>query len=534
MLETRYSKLLSSSITTNTDQDLYFFPVDNTSSDPADVKTFQKLTSLTEAKISSDKLPPLLSSSSSTPLPYIDDKVPISWLNFFDELRKLGAEKDDDEEESEMEESNPYLETGLVPTSDNPTVTAFTLAREHKVFEGLSTEEEKKTRLEVVLNSLHELGLVIFFNSSTSLKAYVILQPQWLMDQVCFVIRDFKRHRLRRDKRIQKKMLDEWLNLTDSGIASSRILGELWVGLEGGQVKFLISLMNKLGLLVPFNETTASSSRYFAPNLVTTEDDDDDDHDDGDDGDDDVDDDDNDNNDEGGEEIPSGTETFNIESYMDGARYRPNGFLERLIAECVPYATNYTSENPSISIDFPLPSEVHAKGKIMVKIEVQDGDKVALISLSSNGKEIVCSITPLGEGSLDWKHHAQHLMESAGDVNDEFFEGRLSMLSSRRDEVGEIGNKTTKRSLNVMTQQESVRIEKDEEGVEVEKDDDEESVFIFLKECGIKDNKALPIADKLEDDGYDEVQTLMDLLEDSVEDFKEALGEAGEMMVGKA
>jgi hypothetical protein len=85
-----------------------------------------------------------------------------------------------------------------------------------------------------------------------------------------------------------------------------------------------------------------------------------------------------------------------------------------------------------------------------------------------------------------------------------------------------------------MTHQESVRIEKDEEGVEVEKDDDEESVFIFLKECGIKDNKALPIADKLEDDGYDEVQTLMDLLEDSVEDFKEALGEAGEMMVGKA
>ena len=229
-----------------------------------------------------------------------------------------------------------------------------------------------------------------------------------------------------------------------------------------------------------------------------------------------------------------GTETFNIESYMDGARYLPNGFLERLIAECVPYATNYTSENPSISIDFPLPSEVHAKGKIMVNIEVQDGDMVALISLSSNGKEIVCSITPLGDGDgNEWKHHAQHLMESAGDVNDEFFEGRLSMSSSRRDEVGEIGNKTTKRSLNVMTQQESIRIEKDEEGGEAEKDEDEE-MFIFLKECGIKDKTALKIAEKLEDDGFDEVQTLSDLLEDSVEDFKEALKEAGEMMVKKA
>ncbi|GMI41465.1 hypothetical protein TrCOL_g11656 [Triparma columacea] len=67
-----------------------------------------------------------------------------------------------------------------------------------------------------------------------------------------------------------------------------------------------------------------------------------------------------------------------------------------------------------------------------------------------------------------------------------------------------------------------------------DKNEDEESVFIFLKECGIKDEKALLIAELLEDYGFDEVQTLMDLLEDSVEDFNEVLGEAGEMMVKNA
>ena len=63
------------------------------------------------------------------------------------------------------------------------------IAERCKVFEGLATEEEKKKRLEILLDNLHELGLVIFFSGSESLKSYVVLQSQWLMDQICYIIR---------------------------------------------------------------------------------------------------------------------------------------------------------------------------------------------------------------------------------------------------------------------------------------------------------------------------------------------------------
>ncbi|GMH85206.1 hypothetical protein TL16_g10155 [Triparma laevis f. inornata] len=51
---------------------------------------------------------------------------------------------------------------------------------------------------------------------------------------------DFKRHRLRRDQRIQLKHLDEWLQLTDLGITSSNILNKLLVGLDQHQVTFFL------------------------------------------------------------------------------------------------------------------------------------------------------------------------------------------------------------------------------------------------------------------------------------------------------
>jgi hypothetical protein len=231
----------------------------------------------------SSQLPPLLPTEENpAPLPYVDDQVPISWLNFYDELRKISAEKEEEEADDTDYEPRPFLATGLTTglASDAPDqdsdVTAFSIARDCKVFEGLKTLDDQKSRLEVVLKALNELGLVIFFNHSESLKSYVILQPQWLMDQICYIIRDFKRHRLRRDRRIQKANLGEWLDLTHRGIVSANLLRELWVGMGAKEVDFLRDLMIKLGLLVILNEDSASR-RYLAPNVITTEDDDEED-----------------------------------------------------------------------------------------------------------------------------------------------------------------------------------------------------------------------------------------------------------------
>ncbi|GMH54865.1 hypothetical protein TrLO_g13677 [Triparma laevis f. longispina] len=454
LLKSRYADLLEDQLVTNTEGDLFFFPVDNTSSEEEELKRFNDLRSLTEQSIVTDKLPPLL--ADGEPIPYVNDPVPIPWLNFID--------------------------------------------------------EEKKVRLEIVLKDLHELGLLIFFNSNESLKSYVILQPQWLMDQICFIIRDFRRHRLRRDERIQKSSIDEWKNLTRYGIASRNVIKKLWVGSSPSQVDFLRLLMVKLGLLVELNEdrknwkSAAAGKRYLAPKIITTEDDDDD-----------------------VLEIESssndGDESiFEITSSLNSKEYMPNGFLERMIAWLTPYSVDYSNALPSIYIDVPEESEVGRLGKLVIVLRVQDGNDFATVRLSlSLGSKIVCSIQPISSGSpLDWKKHANHVFEIARDINDEFFASKLVIASTKS---GRFESRGRNRGASTFAPRDSVLHTADVE--EDEAIDSSTALFkFFVEKCMLTEEKASEVAKNLQEEEVEAVQDLIDLLSDDGE-FKDILKEAG-------
>ncbi|GMH89205.1 hypothetical protein TL16_g11386 [Triparma laevis f. inornata] len=496
ILKSRYADLLEDQLVTNTEGDLFFFPVDNTSSEEEELKRFNDLRSLTEQSIVTDKLPPLL--ADGEPIPYVNDPVPIPWLNFIDELRKISSErKDKDGNIDDEYEPQPYLRTGLVPSTsadldsdESAAETAMQIVQRCKVFEGIASEEEKKVRLEIVLKDLHELGLLIFFNSNESLKSYVILQPQWLMDQICFIIRDFRRHRLRRDERIQKSSIDEWKNLTRYGIASRNVIKKLWVGSSPSQVDFLRLLMVKLGLLVELNEdrknwkSAAAGKRYLAPNIITTEDDDDD-----------------------VLEIESssndGDESiFEITSSLNSKEYMPNGFLERMIAWLTPYSVDYSNALPSIYIDVPEESEVGRLGKLVI---------------------IVCSIQPISSGSpLDWKKHANHVFEIARDINDEFFASKLVIASTKS---GRFESRGRNRGASTFAPRDSVLHTADVE--EDEAIDSSTALFkFFVEKCMLTEEKASEVAKNLQEEEVEAVQDLIDLLSDDGE-FKDILKEAG-------
>ncbi|GMH67553.1 hypothetical protein TL16_g04707 [Triparma laevis f. inornata] len=518
LLKSRYADLLEDQLVTNTEGDLFFFPVDNTSSEEEEMKRFNDLRSLTEQSIVTDKLPPLL--ADGEPIPYVNDPVPIPWLNFIDELRKISSErKDKDGNIDDEYEPQPYLRTGLVPSTsadldsdESAAETAMKIAQRCKVFEGIASEEEKKVRLEIVLKDLHELGLLIFFNSNESLKSYVILQPQWLMDQICYVIRDFRRHRLRRDERIQKSSIDEWKNLTRYGIVSRNVMKKLWVGSSPSQVDFLRLLMVKLGLLVELYEdkknwkSAAAGRRYLAPNIITTEDDDDD-----------------------VLEIESssndGDESiFEITSSLNSQEYMPNGFLERMIAWLTPFSVDYSNALSSIYIDVPEESEVGRLGKLVIVIRVQDGNDFATVRLSlSLGSKIVCSIQPLSSGSpLNWKKHANHVFEIARDINKEFFASKLVISSTKSHKFESRGRN---RGASTFAPRDSVLHTADVE--EDEAIDSSTALFeFFVKKCMLTEEKASEVAKNLQEEEVEAVQDLVDLLSDDGE-FKDILKEAG-------
>ena len=95
----------------------------------------------------------------TAPLPYIDDKVPISWLNFYDELHKISAKKVEEDHGDGDEDPYPFLATGLTPVASgqDTDLPAFSIARDCKVFEVLESLEDQKHRIGVVLNALNEV-----------------------------------------------------------------------------------------------------------------------------------------------------------------------------------------------------------------------------------------------------------------------------------------------------------------------------------------------------------------------------------------
>ena len=230
-------------------------------------------------------------------------------------------------------------------------------------------------------------------------------------------------------------------------------------------------------------------------------------------------------------EVPAGTETFFLASSMYGHEYLPNGFIERLIASVMEFATPYLDYDPSVSLDFPHPAEVEEKGKILVKVKIQDSSKQAIVILSSNGKNIVCSVQALGgDGDDSWVLHANNVVELATEVNDEFFRGRLKLVPSRKELVGDV-NVMRGGGRNPML--EGVRLSPEDSEKETEKEEQDQNIstsnmLSFLRDsCGIKEAKAQKYIDFLSDEDVETAEDLVDYLADGEGDFEDLLEEAG-------
>jgi GTPase SAR1 family protein len=92
-LELRYAKIIGEN-PIEKNGDLYFFPVDNTS---VDVEKFKDISVRTEKRILTDKLQPVIKvAPSEQPIPYVEDKMPIPWIDFFDKLKLMASRSDED------------------------------------------------------------------------------------------------------------------------------------------------------------------------------------------------------------------------------------------------------------------------------------------------------------------------------------------------------------------------------------------------------------------------------------------------------
>ena len=204
----------------NEDQDLCFWPVDNSNPNDKNVQFLRGF--LVDITISQE---------------YVQKLVPIPWLSAIDKLVLLS------ETESLVHvEANP-------DDSDGTTTSVVSVLRDCGALSNRGDGVNEKATAVAFLKFCRGLGLFVYFDNVPGLQKYCILSPQWIIDQLAYIIRDFKLHRFVRDYKAMA--LDDgkaWKNLLNRAILNIPLLQKFWGGEEIGKVEFLLNFMVNVGL----------------------------------------------------------------------------------------------------------------------------------------------------------------------------------------------------------------------------------------------------------------------------------------------
>ena len=261
LLEFSSSEKAWAHVHVNAEDGLCFFPVANFSDD----RNIGRLRHLIEALAVDDRISP------GDEEGYVHSKIPVSWLAVCDRMR-------------EMERRGvPYLRVRAEADVDDGEATASSLAASCGVFDLTSSESERNIVLSAMLSLFARLGIVVYIEAA-GLSNVVILNPQWLIDMLVCIIRDFQLHMLKRDRKLIQESRKKWYDFTTKGRLSRSMLLVLWRE-EQSNIDFLLLLLGHMQLLCELPSAAAdmdaktaaldacAEARYLVPSVFMATDD---------------------------------------------------------------------------------------------------------------------------------------------------------------------------------------------------------------------------------------------------------------------
>ena len=169
-------------------------------------------------------------------LPHINDSIPINWLKFEKTVNAL----------REKGEKWISLESAKVIASKDCNIVN---ARE----------------FETLMNYLHDLRCLVYFDDSPTLSKLVVLDPQWLIDLFKKVITVRPAGECK-----EKKFLQLWDKFENEGILDEQLLKHMWKPLFGDRDKYesLVGIMEKFCLLCRWPSGTPENKSYLVPSML--------------------------------------------------------------------------------------------------------------------------------------------------------------------------------------------------------------------------------------------------------------------------
>ncbi|GFH50113.1 hypothetical protein CTEN210_06589 [Chaetoceros tenuissimus] len=243
------STLISSTSTTNETCGFSFWPIDN--SNPRD-KNILKLRQLLLDTALKDKGCDML------------QEVPISMLQTMDKL-------------TEISKDNPIIS---INPKKNGDVSVLEVMSQCGVFDEENYYRGGKEEIcKSLLKQFHNIGQCLYFHQIPALRDYCILDPQWLINAIAYVVRDFRIHWfLRDDYAIELNDGSSWNRLKNDGVLDVSLLRRLWLGYEEHFV-FLQRVMIEIGIfgkckdcfIVPILQTHSSKDSLQDSNDILSD-----------------------------------------------------------------------------------------------------------------------------------------------------------------------------------------------------------------------------------------------------------------------
>ncbi|GFH61885.1 hypothetical protein CTEN210_18361 [Chaetoceros tenuissimus] len=219
----------------NKAQDLCFWPIDNSNPTDSNILALRQL---------------LLDTAINDRGFDIAQRVPISMLKAMDKLTEIS------------------LDQPIIPitnsTEDEDTLSVMQVMTDCGVFEGESFDTNSSVEIcRELLKQYHRIGHFLYFHQVPTLQEYCILDPQWLINMITYIVRDFRYHWFLRDRgAIELNNGKSWRRLKDEGILEMPLLRQLWIG-NHEYLDFLSDLLVEIGIF-------GDCGNYFTVPIVLT------------------------------------------------------------------------------------------------------------------------------------------------------------------------------------------------------------------------------------------------------------------------
>ena len=201
-------------VVTNREAQLEFFPISNAQS-----KGIVELCSSIE-KVSRDQQ-------------FLQLQVPIRWLRCLDKMIKNDTRSWISREEIRKEAKKLGI---------------------HRVAE-----------FEEMLKLFHELGVIVHLTTTLELDKVVVVNPQWLLDEISKLIRDFQAHPYKKRELDEVGLSGDWERLKADAVCTFDYLHWLW-GFE--RVGFFVDLLQATMLLSQWTFDGTKDKHFLVPSLV--------------------------------------------------------------------------------------------------------------------------------------------------------------------------------------------------------------------------------------------------------------------------